>query len=131
MGVLLVDTGFIMGIPISSYVVNRCMCICLCVYAFVCMAMQCNAMQCTYVQCNVHMYIYIYILWMEEILHQLVYGLSHCSPIIYSLLYRYIYICINVQMYSLVHIYLLQGPHRSLGATISTWQRLEAAGSSR
>ena len=27
-----------------------------------------------------------YILWMEEILHQLVYGLSHCNPIIYSVL---------------------------------------------
>ena len=26
------------------------------------------------------------ILWMEEILHQLVYGLSHCNPIIYSVL---------------------------------------------
>ena len=26
------------------------------------------------------------ILWMEEILHQLVDGLSHCNPIIYSVL---------------------------------------------
>ena len=26
------------------------------------------------------------ILWMEEILHQLVYGLTHCNPIIYSVL---------------------------------------------
>ena len=26
------------------------------------------------------------LLWMEEILHQLVYGLSHCNPIIYSVL---------------------------------------------
>ena len=26
------------------------------------------------------------ILWMEEILHQLVDGLSHCNPIIYSIL---------------------------------------------
>ena len=33
-----------------------------------------------------YMYMYKYILWMEEILHQLVYGLSHCNPIIYSVL---------------------------------------------
>ena len=31
---------------------------------------------------------FLVILWMEEILHQLpvVYGLSHCNPIIYSVL---------------------------------------------
>ena len=29
---------------------------------------------------------YSNILWMEEILHQLVDGLSHCNPIIYSVL---------------------------------------------
>ena len=28
----------------------------------------------------------IKLLWMEEILHQLVYGLSHFNPIIYSVL---------------------------------------------
>ena len=29
---------------------------------------------------------YVLLLWMEEILHQIVYGLSHCNPIIYSVL---------------------------------------------
>jgi len=31
-----------------------------------------------------YMYIYVKIVCMEEILHQLVDGLSHCNPIIYS-----------------------------------------------